>query len=213
MASFHSAREKTRTMEFTKKLWDGLQVFEPLAEKNEHIDYLIKSMLWPSSTFVREGLVGAFENDFEKFSPQTEQDLEDAARAMGVKVIEDLHRNLNLKARQAMNDQCTRTTRWATGISCGVVQGNDRELATPSDQDYRDAKRIKLNHHSYETVNKNFSLGEAIFDDMLNQKETFITYTQGDTNKYEQFQIYLHMSLICKTLFDKHVRCYIFPQA
>ena len=170
MGIFKSPEHKLKVLAWAQLLWEALEAFE-LLKAHPHILRVIQAALWPFSSFCREALVGCYECDFKDFSTYTTQDLSDAARAFGVKAIEDLHRCLNVKAHQNYNGKCSRTLRWHTAQTAGLVEEIDRKQPDPTDEQRRTAATNTLPNTSYQATHSEYSLGEEIHKDLLSDKE------------------------------------------
>ena len=152
---------------------------EPLLATNPDVEKLFRAMLWPKSVWCREAITGCAECDFERFAEDTLDDLKIACRAMTVKPIEDLHRNLNVKARQDYNGDISRNMRWHTAKSCDVIEDMDHKQPVPTSEDKFQANKEKLSCKHYDVRAINFSMGEHIFKDLLDTKDQFICITPG----------------------------------
>jgi hypothetical protein len=91
MAQFKSNDEKQKTLLWTKDLYESLTIFEPLADACDYIKDLLGAMLWPTSIFCREVIVGCFESDSLDFAPESQRDLDKASKIFTVKAVEDTH--------------------------------------------------------------------------------------------------------------------------
>ena len=175
---FKSDEERQKIMQWTKELYDMLNVFEPIRDLHPFIDQALTAALWPQSVFCRETIVGARETEFEGLAPMSTKTLICAARAFGVKPTEDLHRCLNVQARLNYNGNLSRDARWHTAWTCGVIEANDRKGPRIGEENRREAVQNKLNNKTYEVKSSEFSMGEEVFKDLLNTKETYLYRVQ-----------------------------------
>ena len=166
-----SPEDKAATLRSARDLWEMLLVFEPLRAAHKGIRDALDACLWPTSPFVRETLVGAFECDFHGFAPQTNQDIQDASCSLTVKPVEDLHRNLNVQAKLNYNGNLCRNGRWHVAQTCNVLRDIDRKPPPVTVEDRKVATKKQLNNHMYETTDKDYSLGHDVHKDLLNAKE------------------------------------------
>ena len=167
--------EQNSVLAFTKKLHVMLDKLEPLASINPAVEKLLGAMLWPSSVWCREAITGCAECDFLRFAKDTSDDLKTACLGFTVKCIEDLHRNLNVKARQDYNGDISRNMRWHVAKTCGVIEDMDHQQPIPTSEDKFKAGKEKLNHRHYGVCTFDFSMGEEIFKDLLDTKDVFIS--------------------------------------
>ena len=166
--------EQNSVLTFVKQLDEMLTKLEPLASTNPAVEKLLESMLWPLSTWVREAMVGCAECDHKRFAADTVADLKIAVKGFTVKCIEDLHRNLNVKARQDYNGDVSRNMRWHVAKSCRVIEDMDHHQPSPSADNKVQAAKEKLNLRHYDVCTSKFSMGQEIFKDLLDTKDVFI---------------------------------------
>ena len=199
MAQFKSNDEKQKTLLWTKDLYESLIIFEPLADACDYIKDLLGAMLWPTSIFCREVIVGCFESDFSDFALESQRDLDKASKIFTVKAVEDTHRGLNTKQRQNMNGKLGRHSRWHTALTCKVIEEIDRQLPTITQEHRRAAASDSLTVGSYDVKNNSFSLGEQAFSELLTQKDTkCITYTSGQHHElFFSFTNSIFLILLC----------------
>lgn len=133
--------EKTMVLEWTKQIHTMLKKLEPLADTDPEVDKLLKAMLWPTSVWVREAITGCAECSYRGFAADTLEDLTIACRGFTVKCIEDLHRNLNVKARQDYNGDISRSMRWHVANTCEVIENMDHKQPEPTPQEKRRGQR------------------------------------------------------------------------
>ena len=127
---------------------------------------------------MREAILGAWECDFKQFSEKTDHDLSNAARGFNVKSIEDLHRNLNVAARQNFNGKISRQARWHVAQRCGVIESLDHHVCEPTAEDERDSVNAPLNNNSFIPNPAKFSMGPETYRDLLNTKDCLYVYHQ-----------------------------------
>jgi hypothetical protein len=163
--------DKLEVMKWTEALYNALEIFEPLRHDHAHIARLLQACLWPTNVFSREAMIGAWECGFKHFSQHTLEDLAAVARSHAVKSIEDLHRNLNVQARQNYNGKLSRHDRWHVAQTCGVMEDMDRKTCVPTTEEKRMAAKESLTNKSYIPNAKEFSMGEDVYKDLLSTKE------------------------------------------
>ena len=181
MACLRDSKETERVMKQAKDMNDALQEVEARMATDDGAKDLINSCMWPHSPFARETLVGCEEREFKDLADPSRRDLKGASFGASSKPVEDFHRNVNVKARQGMNGNVSRHTRWHTCLTAPVLKDNEIALPEPTNQQVRTAVGTRLNNASYEVSAKDFSLGSECFKDILNTKDIcdILTYTKG----------------------------------
>ena len=94
MAKFRDETTKREMMAWAKKWWGTVKMFDALRNTYGYIDDLVTAAYAPDNVFVREALIEAYECGFEDFCLQTNRDLQDVAKGLGIKTVEDLHRTM-----------------------------------------------------------------------------------------------------------------------
>ena len=195
-----------------KDLYEALEVFEPLRGDYVYIDTLLEACLWPSNAWVREALIGARECRHKDFAAQTKEDLKNiASKGFNVKSIEDLHRNVNIKARQNFNGNVPRAGRWHVAHTAGVIEDLGHTQPDPTPEECRAAAKETLNAKSFVPSSPDFSLGEDIFNDLLTTKDLILTYTPGHYFVYVPF-IFIYNPAFFETgaeLYYRHIYTFI----
>jgi hypothetical protein len=171
MASLRDDVKKKEIMAYSKEIDEALTIVEKRRGTDDDADDLLDACLWPHSVFCREALAGCSERDFRDLAEPTKTDLRDAACGISSKPIEDLHRNLNVKAKQNMNGGLSRHGRWHTAMTCPVLQDNEILMPKPTSEQQRAARTKGLNNPSYKVDVKMFSLGEEVYKDVLTKNE------------------------------------------
>ena len=164
-------KDKQATLDWARSLHEALNVYEPLQRDDNNIEHLLSAMLWPTSPFVRESLVGCYETNYKDFAQYTKRDLQAAMNGFTVYPIEWLHRNLNCKAAQNYNCNISRHMRWQTAMSCGLVEDNDFKQPNPTPEQRVEGQKQPLNAKQYEVGSHTRSLGNDVFKDLLNSKD------------------------------------------
>ena len=67
-------KDKQATLDWARSLHEALKVYEPLQRDVANIEHLLSAMLWPTSPFVRESLVGCYECNYKDFAEYTKGD-------------------------------------------------------------------------------------------------------------------------------------------
>ena len=171
MAKFRDETTKRETMAWAKKLWETFKVFDALRDTYGYIDDLMTAAYAPDNVFVREALVGAYECGFEDFCLQTNRDLQEFAKGLGIKVVEDLHRTMGIKAKQNYNDELSRHSCWNVARQFNVVEAAGRTQVTVTEDDRRIGVKNKLPLGAYEPKAKEFSLGEDMYKEFLKKQD------------------------------------------
>jgi len=174
-------------MTYAKELDTALAAIEKHVDSNDDAADLVDACLWPHSVFSRESLVGASERDFRDLSEYTKKDLKDAACGPSSKPVEDLHRNINVKARQNLNGNVSRHDRWHTTMTCPVLPDNGIKIPKATPEQARAAAATSLKKDSYKCNGKKFSMGDEIYKDLLTKNDlrvdTYSVYKRSTHKK------------------------------
>jgi hypothetical protein len=174
MAQFRNDVEKKKVLTWARELWETFEVFDALRDEYSYVDDVMKAAYVPDSVFVRECLIGCYECDFERFPKQVDADLQDVASGLGVKMVEDTHRTLGIKAKQNYNDNLSRHARWGVAIHSGIVEANDRTNCKADDETRLSSKKDTLKLDDYKPKASKFSLGEDCYKQLLTKEDSII---------------------------------------
>ena len=153
-------------------LYEALEVFEPLRGDYVYIDTLLEACLWPSNAWVREAPIGARECLHKDFAAQTKEDLKNIApKGFNVKSIEDLHHNVNIKARQHFNGNVPRAGRWHVAQTAGVIEDLKHTQPDPTPEECRVAAKETLNAKAFVPSSPEFPSVKIYFNDLLTTKD------------------------------------------
>lgn len=146
-------------------------MFDALRDTYGYIDDLMTAAYALDNVFVREALIGAYECGFEGFCLQTNRDVQDVAKGLGIKTVEDLHRTMGIKAKQNYIDERSRHSCWNVARQSNVVEAAGRTQVTVTDDDRRNVVKNTLPLGAYESKDKEFSLGEDMYKEFFEKQD------------------------------------------
>ena len=85
-----------------------------------------------------EAITGCAECEFKDFATQPKDDIGNFSKGCTIKPIEDLHRNIGVKARQNYNNNVPRAGRWHVTQTANIIEEMGHRQPEPTAEDNRE---------------------------------------------------------------------------